>query len=235
MAGLCYLAGYDLHREPGAARPVASPSLTPSMKTHKHKSLSHDSFALTSFPSRRRDSFDSDEEIVNPNVDASFSPTHFTRHEEQQKGGTTTLRSPGILRRIFEFMSHTPLLSSPSQASHSYGIVPGIEPNDNAVESEDKATGRSTKNQEKGKSSALGTKFSTRRPSSRRDRVSTSQERLNVQNPDGSHSSASDRSQRQKDHSSHSPDEDDGTEESASNEDENVSSWSEESPPDNSS
>lgn len=205
------------------------------MKPHKYKSLSHESFALAPLSSPRRDSSDSDEEIFNSNLDASFSPTDLTRHEEQRKGGKTTLRSPGILDRIFEFMSHTPLLSSPSQASHSYGIIRGIEPNDNAVESEDKATSRSTKSQEKGKSSALGTRISTRRPSSRRDKELNSQERLNEQNLEGSLSSASGRSKRRGDHSSHSSDEDDSAEDSAFNEEENTSSWSEESPPDNSS
>lgn len=134
-------------------------------------------------------------------------------------------------------MSHTPLLSSAVQASNFNGAVPDVDPADNAVEGDDGDFNQLKTNKKIGKSSALGMSESAQRPSSRRNvqqEASSSHKQLKTQ---GSKRTldASDGSTRREYHSSDSSgNEDDSSQEMIFEDDGNTSSWSEDSPPDNS-
>lgn len=191
------------------------PSMSPSMKGVKYRS--HDSFALNYLPSRRHSSSDSGNSF-DSNADARSVPKHLQRVEEQ-KGNI------GILRQIFAFMSHTPLISSPEQTTASYGIIPGEDSVNKAAEVDyDDSSNPSERNGEKGKSSAIGASDSAGRSSSRRNqsRTSNSQGHIKDQDLETPTGNASDN-------------EDDSAEELIYDEDGNGSSWNDESPPDNSS
>ena len=188
------------------------------MKAVKYRS--HDSFALNYFPSQRHSSSDSGNSF-DSNADARFVPKHLQRDEEQ-KGNI------GILRQIFAFMSHTPLISSPEQTTTSYGIIPGDDSVNKAAEVDyDGSSSQSEINGKKGKSSALGASDSAGRPSSRRNQSRTS-------NSPG-HIKGQDFETRESSTGNASDNEDDSAEELIYDEDGNGSSWNDESPPDNSS
>lgn len=195
----------------------------------------HGSFSLTRFPSRRRNSSDN-AEFHYSKSNGSFLRRQIERHKEQ-KGNTATLGRPGIFGRIAHFMSHTPLLSSAVQASNFYGVVPDVSPTGNAMEGDDGNFNQLKTNKKSGKSSALGLTKSTRRPSSRRNvqqETSSSHKQPKTQGSKGTLDASDGSTRREYCSSDSSRNDDDSSQEMILEDDGNTSSWSEDSPPDNS-
>lgn len=193
------------------------------------------SFPLTRFPSRRRNSSDN-EEFYHSKSNGSFLRRHLERHEEHE-GNTATLGRPGIFGRIARFMSHTPLLSSAVQASNFYGVVPDVDPAGIAVDGGDGNFDQLKTNKKNGKSSALGMRKSARRPSSRRNvnqETSSSHKQLKTQESKRTLDTSDGSTRREYHFSDSSRNEDDSSQEMIFEDDGNTSSWSEDSPPDNS-
>ena len=195
----------------------------------------HSSFALTHFPSRRRNSSDN-EGYHYSKSNGSFFRRQLKRHEEQE-GNTATLGRPGIFGRIARFMSHTPLLSSAVQANNFYGVVPDVDPAGIAEEGDDGNLNQLKTNTKNGKSSALGMTKSARRPSSRQHvlrETSSSHKQLKTQGSKRTLDASDGSTSREYHSSDSSSNEDDSSQEMIFEDDGNTSSWSEDNPPDNS-